>query len=422
MTPGSSNPSPLRGWRASALLLRKELREASRDRALLAQLILVPLFLYPLLGMVGYQIYLVSRGVSEERSTTVWVDEELPAAVRDSLEARPRWSVTPVPPEVDGVGDRSPRVAMLTAEPAPDAWLQWREAGAVDTVIIHYDASSEHGRRTQRAVASVVRDYAEAERIHRAAELGWDESALQRYVIQRHEVSSGSEFAGWILSLVLPVVLLIMLPQGAYYATLDTIVAERERGTWETLLTSPLDHGEIVVGKFAYVVLWSLAATVLNLMGMLVFLWAGAQILGLGSAVSLAWNLPAFLVSVAAMVLFAIAVAAVMILVALPARSYREGQAALSPVYLVSAVGAMLSVTGGESFGLTQALLPVLNVAGLLRSALRGDLSAGPVGVALLSLTVLAAVSVALSRRVLRDQQVYFEASPSLRAIFRRRS
>jgi sodium transport system permease protein len=410
-----------RGWRASALLLRKELREAGRDRTLLAQLVLVPLFLYPLLGMMGYQIYLVSQGVSEQKSTLVWVDEAVPETVLDQLAEQARWRVERAP-SLASTSATLVRESMQKAETSPQAWLQWEALAGADSAIIYYDASKDRARRAKDAIRSTVRSYSDSLRTDRAAALGMNEEDLEVFVVTREEVSESSEFAGWILSLILPVVLLVMLPQGAYHATLDTIVGERERGTWETLLTSSLERGEIVLGKFGYVVTWSLAATLLNFAGMVVFLWAAASILGLQSKISVAMEWAPLIVGALAVVIFAVAVSAVMILVALPARSYREGQAALSPVYLVSAVGAMLSVTGSDAIDYGQAMVPVLNVAALLRTTLRGELPLGPALLALSTLLVLAVFCVGLASRALRDEDVYFESAPSLRALLRRRS
>jgi sodium transport system permease protein len=300
--------------------------------------------------------------------------------------------------------------------------LVWTAEAGRDSARILYDGSSEIGRRAEQQLRETVTDFGEELRWRRARDWGWTHADLQVFDLEREEVSGGSEFVGWILSMILPVVLMVMLPQGAYYSTLDTIVGERERGTWETLLTSSLDSSEIVRGKFGYVVLWSLVSTLLNLVGMLLFLWAGAEILGLGDRLTVRLEWAPMLVALAGVILFAVAIAAVMILVALPARSYREGQAALSPVYLVSAFGAMLAVTGSETLTYVQAAIPVVNVAALLRGSLRGELPAGPTLVALLSLAVVAWVAVRWAARVLGDEDTYFSEGLSLRSLLRKRS
>ncbi|HET9888042.1 MAG TPA: hypothetical protein VFR10_11060, partial [bacterium] len=52
------------------VLLRKEIRETLRDRSLVLNLILVPLFLYPTLGFCAFQIVQVVRGVAERSKPT----------------------------------------------------------------------------------------------------------------------------------------------------------------------------------------------------------------------------------------------------------------------------------------------------------------------------------------------------------------
>ena len=52
---------------------------------------------------------------------------------------------------------------------------------------------------------------------------------------------------------------------GAFYPAIDLCAGEKERGTLETLLTSPADRREIVCGKLLTVTTFSSATAVLNL-------------------------------------------------------------------------------------------------------------------------------------------------------------
>lgn len=419
----STSLRPLGTLAGAAAVLRKELREAARDRALMVQLILVPLFLYPLLGMLGYQVYLVSQGAAERQEIRVWVDAEVPEAIGRSLRERERWTVEVTPDALDfehrGPTARGWRHARSgRAEDAPDALLAWWHAGA-DSAVVYYDGADDASRRARGGLREAVDDYRQRERSERTRAVGLGEADLEVWGIESVEVAESADFGAWILSLILPVVLLVMLPQGAYHATLDTIVGERERGTWETLFSSPLDRTQILVGKSAYVILWSLVSAVLNIVGIGLFLVMAARMLGLGEHVALQVDPLAAAVGVAAVVFFAVALAAIMMLVALPARSYREGQAALSPVYLVSALGALFSVTGGEALSMFEASVPVLNVAALLRSALRGLVPAGPTAVALLVTGTLAVACVWMAARVMRHETAYFDSSPRLRGLLK---
>lgn len=55
---------------------------------------------------------------------------------------------------------------------------------------------------------------------------------------------------------------------GAFYPAIDLGAGEKERGTMETLLISPAKRVELVLGKFATIMLFSTATALLNLLSM----------------------------------------------------------------------------------------------------------------------------------------------------------
>ena len=64
-------------------------------------------------------------------------------------------------------------------------------------------------------------------------------------------------------SKILPFVVLIWALTGAFYPAIDLCAGEKERGTLETLLSSPAQRSEIVWGKLLSVVIqWSVHSTV----------------------------------------------------------------------------------------------------------------------------------------------------------------
>src|SRR6185312_2708854 len=70
-------------------------------------------------------------------------------------------------------------------------------------------------------------------------------------------------------SKILPFVLFIWALTGAFYPAVDLCAGEKERGTLETLLTSPAARQEIVCGKLLTVMTFSIATALLNLASMM---------------------------------------------------------------------------------------------------------------------------------------------------------
>ena len=64
---------------------------------------------------------------------------------------------------------------------------------------------------------------------------------------------------------IVPFVLFIWALTGAFYPAVDLCAGEKERGTLETLLSSPALRSEIVWGKLLTVMTFSIATALLNL-------------------------------------------------------------------------------------------------------------------------------------------------------------
>ena len=62
---------------------------------------------------------------------------------------------------------------------------------------------------------------------------------------------------------ILPVMLLLWALTGAFYPAIDLCAGEKERGTLETLLSSPAERGEIVLGKLLAIALFSVVTAAL---------------------------------------------------------------------------------------------------------------------------------------------------------------
>jgi sodium transport system permease protein len=69
-----------------------------------------------------------------------------------------------------------------------------------------------------------------------------------------------------------PYLIVISLFVGGMYLAIDSTVGERERGSLEPLLINPLGRAELVLGKAAAVLLFTLVALVETLIGFAVIL------------------------------------------------------------------------------------------------------------------------------------------------------
>ena len=89
--------------------------------------------------------------------------------------------------------------------------------------------------------------------------------AAHPFSVDTADVADARRRNGAVWSKILPVLLLLWALTGAFYPAIDLCAGEKERGTLETLLSSPAGRSEIVLGKLLTIMLFSIVTALLNL-------------------------------------------------------------------------------------------------------------------------------------------------------------
>jgi sodium transport system permease protein len=202
-------------------------------------------------------------------------------------------------------------------------------------------------------------------------------AAAQPFEIVRVDVSHQQHRRAALWSKLLPFVLLVWALTGAFYPAVDLCAGEKERGTLETLLTSPAARREIVWGKLLTVMTFSMATSLLNLVSMTAtgtFIVAQIQKM---SSVPLTLDigpppLAAMLWLLVALVPISALFSALSLAIAAFARSSKEGQYYLMPLLMISLPLMMLPVLPAAELDLGYALIPLSGLMLLLRTLIEG--------------------------------------------------
>lgn len=391
-------------WTNVRLIFQREVRDQLRDRRTLFTIAVLPLLLYPLLGIVFFQIAQFMR----EHHTTILV------LGTDALPAEPALlenaSFSPVLVAPLDVGRLQLTLRPLNSsgkENVREEAERLVQGGQFDAVVVFprdfatrlnefreqlrektHETRGMHGIPQPEVFVNTANDKSRiaAERLERV--LGrWREAIVSDNLRRQNVPVAATEpfrllntdvakersrrAAAW--SKILPFVVLIWALTGAFYPAIDLCAGEKERGTLETLLCSPAQRGEIVWGKLLTITLFSMATSIFNLLCMAltsIFVisritqmeggLAGAPI-GIPPWTALSWLLLALIPISALFSALALAIAAF-------ARSSKEGQYYLMPLLLVTLPLMMLPMLPTAELDLGTSLIPVTGVMLLLRA------------------------------------------------------
>jgi sodium transport system permease protein len=161
---------------------------------------------------------------------------------------------------------------------------------------------------------------------------------------------------------IFPFVLVMWSLAGALYPAVDLCAGEKERGTMETLLISPASREEIVWGKFLTIWIFSAATALLNLLSMGFTTWQYASLLPHDT-----FQLGPLLWGVALLMPLSAFFSAICLAVGAYARSSKEGQYYLMPLFLITMPLIFLTLAPGVELNPFYSMVPITGVALLLQ-------------------------------------------------------
>lgn len=234
--------------------------------------------------------------------------------------------------------------------------------------ILH-NTASDKSRVAQLRLSEVVGRWTQRIRDDNLRRCGVPASALQPFSVGSFDVADVKYRSGALWSKVLPMLMLLWALTGAFYPAVDLCAGEKERGTLETLLSSPAARSEIVLGKLLTVMLFSIATAVLNMASMgITAQLVVAHMPGFGLP-----PLTAIVILGIALVPIAALFSALCLALAAFARSTKEGQCYLMPLLMLTMPLLILPMAPGVELNVGNSLIPVTGIVLVLRNVLEGD-------------------------------------------------
>ena len=392
-------------WTNVKLIFLRELKDQLRDRRTLFTIAVLPLLLYPLLGMVVFQVQQFRKdhpsrvqvvGANEltglprlladahfapelcsevERRLIQLTTDAAPAFSRDRLLARIQEdlaqgtfdAVVYFPPDfaqrLAGFRERQEGTPTDHAPPEPEIFL----SSASDKSRV---ARERIWEILDRWRTSIVQDNLRQNNLPIAAAMPFE--------LHNHDVSQEAGRRAIIWSKVLPFVLLVWALTGAFYPAIDLCAGEKERGTLETLLSSPAQRSEIVWGKLLTVMTFSIVTSLLNLASMgITGTFILTQLQKMATQPMPVEIGPPPLLAVVWLVLALIPVAAMFsalsLAIAAFARSSKEGQYYLMPLLMISIPLMTLPMIPSTQLDVGTSLIPLTGVVLLLKALIEGQ-------------------------------------------------
>ena len=313
------------------IIFRKEALDTLRDRRTLFTMIIIPLLLYPGL-MLFINSLAASQQVKMEQKTIRIVMVNIPndSSLSKMLRAEKRIEI--VTSAQAGRDVREGRVDFVLQGPQDfENLIRGRKTAKIQ---LFYDRSNDDAMTNLDRIKMMVDRYEKELLTERLQEKQLSNDFIEPVTVEEVNVATKRKMGGFVISRFLPMLMVFMVLVGALYPSIDMTAGEKERGTLETILTSPATKGEIVLGKFLTVSLIAMTTGLLNLGSMMATFTYGI-FSGMSEAIQIKIPIGYVLVMFLCMIPLAVFFSGVMMAIASFARSFKEAQTFVSPFYLI---------------------------------------------------------------------------------------
>tara|TARA_Y100001970_G_scaffold289392_1_gene419585 strand:+ start:757 stop:1950 length:1194 start_codon:yes stop_codon:yes gene_type:complete len=390
------------------VIMKKEMMDMLRDRRSLFFMLVFPLIIIPLI-MSG--IPKLTKSLAEKEMdktiTIAVIGEEYNTALVQFLSEQEKVNLS--------YNITENNIEAMINEDVIDGGLVFSKdmmknmKDQLPAEIILYHRSSKGVNFVFKRISSILEIYSSSINEARYAEMNLNANSFKPFNVIEQDVASDKEKFGKTIGTFLPYLFLIFCFSGALYPALDMGAGEKERGTLETILTSPALRIEIMLGKFFVVAIFGIMSAIFGLIGLILavrsnsdipseIIMKAADILDPGSI---------FMVM---MLLIPISLffSSFLLAVSFYAKSFKEAQSITGPMNFLIIIPLVIGTLPGIVLSPMTAWIPILNVSLAMNDIIAGIITIPLYFEVFISQLIFASLSIWFSIRFINKESVIF--------------
>jgi len=345
-------------------VFRKETMDTLRDRRTLITMIVLPLLLFPALISISSRIMMSQARKAREKILTVGI------------------------------------VAQNNGEGFRQMLLKNEDVRVIEAI------TEDEG---QERIQKLIDKYGDFLRSERFEGINLDLDIIETVRIQKLNLATEKEKLADVLGGLLPYLFIIFCFMGSMYPAIDLAAGEKERGTLETLLTSPVSRLQILLGKFGVVTLTGIASAGISFIGMYIGIRQVKEIPPeLLKTVLSILEIDSVLLLLSLLLPMTIFFAAILLSMSIFSRSFKEAQSTITPMMIVVIVPAFIGIMPGIKLSTTTALIPILNVSLATKAIIAGTITLPLLAEVYISLILLAGLSLFICAKIFSRESAVF--------------
>jgi sodium transport system permease protein len=282
-------------------------------------------------------------------------------------------------------------------------------------VKVLYDDSDRKAAGSIGILMDAIQSFNHSVVLERLAQLNISPDVLEPLRVEQVTIPQDRKSGNPMLMMMLPMMVAIMIAVGGIPAATDLVAGEKERSTFEPLLTTKPGRMSILFGKYLTVTLFSFISVIAQFAGMAVGIIMTPGYLSMGGTPAQVGNfsIPPVALMLTLFVTLALGMvfAGLQLAISTYARSFKEAQTYLSFlifVALIPAYATMLLEPGDLKTYMFA--VPLLNAIAALKMVLGGIIDNSNLFLAFATSIVYVAISLVFSAKLFNRENVLFRS------------
>lgn len=279
----------------------------------------------------------------------------------------------------------------------------------IPQIELYYNPSEDYSSQAR----SVYQTYFEMYKQGLLANRFGDYSAVMMFDITNNEIQDEDKAAGKMLGMMLPYFITMLIFAGAMGLGVDMIAGEKERGTLATMLLSPVDRQQIVLGKVFSLAILAVMSAAVYVIAMVAAVPALISSMGGEeelSGLSINFTAGQIVQIVVLMIGVVLLYVSIICMVAVYAKNVKEASSYITPVYLIVIVAGMFTMYSSAEGVMYKYLIPVYGSSMAFKDILTREMTMPNFLAATISTYVIAVLLVIVMTKAFNSEKVMFNA------------
>ena len=392
----------------------KELRELLRDKKTLLFVVAMPILVFPIIfGLIGFLMSQATLEAEQKVHTYAIANEAFAPSFAQEMFYHKSFKqteavYTTVEEMKQAVRDGKIDVGIIIPTEPRDKLAAGEQS---KWQVVYNDASSINFIFSR--VKEAIENFSGVLQAERFSLLGVEQTAqaalLKPIEIEKVDTANKRENLGEKLGALIPYLLIPLVLAGATYPAIDLGAGEKERGTLETLLLTPVTRTELVLGKFLTVLTSSLATALITVVSMGVWMSLISHFVELKALKEAVGTIGILDLSLILLMLIPLAAvfSSVVLAISIYARTFKEAQNYMGPLTMLAFMPLLVAMMPNMELTYKTAMIPITNVALAIKDLLKGTVDYSLVGM-ICATVVLAGVLMAFCVHWFKKESVLF--------------